>query len=190
MIKKSLKSSFLSCEKDIEGILSQLFLEDGRDEKGVRYSESLKRLLIINEKDCLDNPKYKEIVDKYGMKKVFEDYFKIVPKVKREEHDTEKTKILISFDNFVPNGTNEWYRDCTIMIDIICPLDTWDLGNFRLRPLKIAGYIDGMLNGARLSGIGLLNFISCNELILNEELGGYCLMYRAVHGSDDIIPAR
>jgi hypothetical protein len=27
--------------------------------------------------------------------------------------------------------------------------------------------------------------MGCNQLILNEELSGYTLMYRAVHGNDD-----
>ena len=28
------------------------------------------------------------------------------------------------------------------------------------------------------------------ELILNENLSGYTLMYRAVHGTDDVIPSQ
>ena len=55
-----------------------------------------------------------------------------------------------------------------------------------LRPLKIAGYIDGILNNSRLSGIGKLEFIGCSELVLDENLSGYTLTYRAVHGTDDI----
>ena len=57
-----------------------------------------------------------------------------------------------------------------------------------MRPLKIAGVLDGLLNDAVLSGIGHLNFLGCNELILNEDLAGYTLSYRAIHGSDDRIP--
>ena len=55
-------------------------------------------------------------------------------------------------------------------------------------PLQIAGYIDGILNNARLSGIGRFEFVGCNELILNEEMSGYTLMYHAVHGNDDKLP--
>ena len=73
--------------------------------------------------------------------------------------------------------------------DILCHTDYWDLGNYRVRPLKIAGYIDGILNKARLSGIGTFQFMGCNQLILNETLSGYTLMYRAVHGNDDNIAA-
>ena len=49
------------------------------------------------------------------------------------------------------------------------------------------GYIDGLLNNEKLSGIGTLNFMGANELILNQDLTGYTLMYRAIHGSDDLI---
>jgi hypothetical protein len=42
-------SSFLSCEKDLEAILKKLFIESQP------YSDDLKRLLVINTKDCLDN---------------------------------------------------------------------------------------------------------------------------------------
>ena len=59
-----------------------------------------------------------------------------------------------------------------------------------MRPLKIVGYIDGILNNAKLSGIGTFNFMGCNELVLDENLSGYMLMYRAVHDvdGDDKIP--
>ena len=42
-------SSFLSCEKDLQTILRKLFIESQP------YSDALKRLLVINTKDCLDN---------------------------------------------------------------------------------------------------------------------------------------
>ena len=52
---------------------------------------------------------------------------------------------------------------------------------------KICGYIDGLLNNTRLSGIGTFQFMGCSELILSQDLAGYTLMYSAVHGSDDLI---
>ena len=63
-LDKPIKSSFLSCEKDLELIIEELFV------KNKRYARTLKKLLIINTKDCLDNPKYDEIVDKYLMKNI------------------------------------------------------------------------------------------------------------------------
>ncbi len=61
------------------------------------------------------------------------------------------------------------------------------MDDYQIRPLKIAGYIDGILNKAKLTGIGELNFMGCNELVLDEVLSGYTLSYRAIHGSDDKI---
>jgi hypothetical protein len=61
------------------------------------------------------------------------------------------------------------------------------MDDYQIRPLKIAGYIDGILNKSKLTGIGELNFMGCNELVLDEVLSGYTLSYRAIHGSDDKI---
>lgn len=180
-------SSFLSYEKDVETILRKLFIESHP------YSEILKRLLVINTKDCLDNTESETIKEK--MKEMTlaklrqEGYIKLEPKIAMPEHEEVKAYIIVSCDNFTPNGTNNpYYRDCTINFDIICHLDYWDLGNYRIRPLKIAGFIDGILNEAKLSGIGTFNFLGCNELVLNEDLAGYTLSYRAVHGNDDRLP--
>lgn len=177
-------SSFLSCEKDIETILRKLFVESAP------YSDILKRLLVINTKDCLENKSQTvlEKLEQTSLSQLIKDkYIRLSPKIEIEEHDEVKTYLIISSDNYTTNETNPYYRDCTITFDIICYTDYWDIGNYRLRPLKIAGYIDGILNNAKLSGIGTFNFIGCNELILNETLSGYTLSYRAIHGNDDKI---
>ena len=178
-------SSFLSCEKDIEEILRKLFVSSKP------YSDYLKRLLIINTKDCLDNETsttiQQKIADMNLAKLRQEGYIKLEPKIRLGENEEVKSYIIVSCDNFSPNATNPHYRDCTVTFDIICHTDYWDIGNYRVRPLKIAGYIDGILNKARLSGIGTFQFMGCNQLVLNETLSGYTLMYRAVHGNDDKI---
>lgn len=179
------KSSFLSCEKDTESIIRKLFVDSKP------HSDTLKRLLLINTPDCLNdmtNQVYINKIKNTSIKDLREQgYIRLEPKIKLNENEEVKSYIVISFDNFVPNATNPEFRDCIVMIDIICHTDYWDVGNFRLRPLKIAGYIDGILNGCRLSGIGKFQFAGCNELMLTEELSGYCLMYTATHGSDDEI---
>ena len=180
-------SSFLSCEKDIETILKKLFIESKP------YSDILKRLLVINTKDCLEDNSEVVLnkIQQTTLSQLIKDkYIRLSPKIEIEEHDEVKAYLIISSDNYTINENNPYYRDCTITFDIICYTDYWDIGNYRLRPLKIAGYIDGILNNAKLSGIGTFNFIGCNELILNETLSGYTLSYRAIHGNDDkIAPA-
>lgn len=41
------------------------------------------------------------------------------------------------------------------------------------------------MNETRLSGIGTLQFMGAQEVVLNEYLGGMLIRYRATHGSDD-----
>ena len=177
-------SSFLSCQKDIETILRKLFIESKP------YSDYLKRLLIINTEDCLDtdNPIYNEQIKKSLKEIIDEGYISFIPKIKFGEHEKVKSYLVISIDNFSSNSTNPYYRDCTVNFDIICHTDCWDIGDYQVRPLKIVGYIDGILNECKLSGIGTFNFLGCNQLLLNQELSGYTLSYRAVHGNDDRLP--
>ena len=182
LMRTSLKSSFLSCEKDFQTILRRLFIESQP------YDRNLKKLLVINTKDCLDtenNEVYEKKIDEMSVAKLRkEGYIKFEPVIKIPEDEEVKSYIIVSFDNFLPTSNPE-YRDCTVSFDILCHTEYWDIGNYRLRPLKIAGYIDGILNNARLSGIGELKFRACKELILDNELAGYSLTYEAVHGNDD-----
>ncbi len=177
-----IQSSFLSCEKDTELILNKLFMESRQ------YSEWLKRLLIINTKDCL-NPKikrYDEIVNSYTVKDLIDkQYIRLTPRLEFNEHEDVQSYILLSYDNFTTNGKNEQFRDCMINFDIICHTKQWDLENFRVRPLMIAGYIDGILNLGKLSGVGETYFLGCNELILDQNLAGYTVSYQVVHFSED-----
>lgn len=180
-----LESSFLSCEKDTETILRKLFVESRP------YSDELKRLLVISAKDCLDdkdNPKYLEKIKNMSINKLREDgYIKLESKIRIPEHEQIKAYIILSFDNFTPNAKNPEFRDCNIYFDVICHTDYWDIGNYRLRPLKICGYIDGLLNKSRLSGIGRLFFSGASHIVLSEDLSGYTMSYRAIHGTDDQI---
>ena len=181
------KSSFLSCEKDTETIIKKLFVESRP------YSDMLKRLLLINTKDCLydmTNQKYIDIINHTSIQDLREKgYIRFEPKILMGENEEVKSYIRFSYDHFTPDRHNDQFRDCIIEIDIICHPEYWDLGNYRMRPIKIAGYIDGILNNNKLSGIGILNFAGMNEIILDENLAGYCLMYTATHGSDDYIEA-
>lgn len=183
---RPLTSSFLSCDKDAERIIRKLFIESRP------YSDELKRLLVINTKDCLDdvtNPIYLKKLEEMSVSRLMDEgYIKLSPKIRLPEHEEVKSYMILTFDNFTPNPTNPQFRDCLVTFDIVCHTDYWDIGDYRMRPLKICGYIDGLLNNSKLTGIGTIQFAGCNELILSEDLSGYTLTYKAIHGSDDQIP--
>lgn len=176
------ESSFLSCEKDIEIILNKLF-------QSKPHSDILKKLLIINNSDCLDadSEVYRKKIDVTPRQMVKDGYIKFNTKNKLYEHDEVKSYLMITMDNFIPNATNPEFRDYNVIFDIICHTEYWDLGNYRQRPLKIAGYIDGLLNKTKLTGIGTFNFLGCSNVVFDDNFSGYILMYRAIHGSDDRI---
>jgi hypothetical protein len=54
-----------------------------------------------------------------------------------------------------------------------------------LRPYRIAAEIDSMFNDKHLTGIGTLQFLGANQMILTDEYAGLCLMYQAIHGEED-----
>jgi hypothetical protein len=42
-----------------------------------------------------------------------------------------------------------------------------------------------MFNDKHLTGIGKLQFLGANQMILTDEFAGLCLMYSAIHGEED-----
>ena len=183
IMTQPITSSFLSCEKDTETILHKLFIQSQP------YSNILKKLLIVQAEDCLTNPKYDSMMKEWSIKRLIDEgYIVLTPKIKQSEHEQAKARIVLSFNHFTPNATNPLFRDCTIDFDILCPLDQWQLHDYQQRPTKIAGYIDGIMNNARLSGIGTVSFLQGDLILMTPSLSGYSLSYLAIHGSDDMIP--
>ena len=162
------KSSFLSLEKDMNIIVQTLM-----------KNERLKRLLHYTTKDCLDKP---NLTEEESLELIGKN-IKLVPKLYVD--GSVNSYIIVSFDNFTPNGTNPEFRDNIIEFDIICHFDQWQLKDFQLRPYRIAAEIDSLLDGTHLTGIGELQFLGANQIILTDEYAGLCLMYSAIHGEED-----
>jgi len=74
-----------------------------------------------------------------------------------------------------------------VEIKIICHFGVWDLGNFEMRPYRIAGEIDALLDKKKLTGIGELQFLGADQDIYDEEFGGITLRYLAIRGHEDDI---
>ena len=162
------KSSFLSAEKDMNIIVDRIMKND-----------RLKKMLYYTTRDCLDKPKLTddETIEMFGKQ------IKIVPKLYVD--GSVLNYMIISFDNFSPNATNPEFRDNIIEFDIICHFDQWHMKDFELRPYKIAAELDSMFSGQKLTGIGKLEFLGANQMILTDEYAGLCVMYQAIHGEED-----
>ena len=155
-------------EKDL-GLITNMMIKNPR----------LKRMLYYTTPDCLSR---QNLSDEQSLE-LFGKNIKIVPKLYVD--NSVLNYIIISFDNFTPNSTNPQFRDNIIEFDIICHFDQWTLKDFQLRPYKIAAELDSMFNEQRLTGIGKLEFIGANQMILTDEYAGICLMYQAIHGEED-----
>lgn len=181
ILRTNYKSTFLSHAEDQETIWRKLFVESRP------YSDMLKKLLIINTHDCLDRAQdqYQRKIEQYTIKDLHDNqYIKATPKLSFGEHEEVKSYIMLDFDDFSPSE-NPRYRNCVISFTIISQLDYWELDDYQLRPWMIAGYIDGIMNDTRLSGIGKLQFLGAQQLVLNEYLGGVMLRYSASHSEVD-----
>ena len=161
------KSSFLSTEKDMSIIVNTMLKND-----------RLKKMLHYTTRDCMNKP----LLTEDESLELFGKNIKIVPKLTVD--GSVLNYIIISFDNFT-NSSNPEFRDNIIEFDIICHFDQWHMKDFELRPYKIAAELDSMFNGRHLTGIGKLEFLGANQMILNDEFAGLCIMYSAVHGEED-----
>lgn len=177
-------SSFLSVEKDMDIIVSH-FMKNDRLKRLLWYQASDALVIGSDYKNSGREHKigsgWRNVRDDEAVS-MFGQQIKIIPKLKVEQ--PEFTYVIISFDNFTPNMTNPAFRDNIVSFDIVCHFDSWNLGNFQLRPYKIAAEIDSMFNNKKLSGIGTLNFLGGSQIVLSDEFAGLTLMYSAIHGNE------
>ena len=178
MIKsyKEPRSSFMSVEKDLS-IITDKILQNQRLMKLLYYTD---RYVLSPQKIYRDQ--HPNLTDQQKIELLGKN-IKIVPKLYVD--GSVLAYIIISFDNFTTNATNPQFRDNIVTFDIICHFDQWQLEDFQLRPYRIAAELDSMLNNERLTGIGLFQFLGCNQIILNDEFAGLTLMYSAIHGGED-----
>lgn len=163
------KSSLLGMPKDAAIIIDRIL-----------SNPNLLRLLVYETRDWQSQP----LPNGEQIKELFTSHqISSVPKIKI--NSKEKTYIRLTYGTVIRNASNPEYRDNTFGIDIICHYDNWDLGDFELRPYRVAGEIDAMLDKTHLTGIGELEFVSATPYVYNEEFAGVSLTYLAVRGHED-----
>ena len=162
------KSSFLSINKDLDIIIKRMLKND-----------RLQKLLYYTTSRPLDQ---KALTEDQQIE-LINNNIKIIPKLYID--GSVLNYIIIDFDNFIPNRTNPEFRDNIISFTIVSHFDQWNLGDFDLRPYRIAAELDTLFNNTHLTGIGTLQFLGCNQQLINEEFAGLSLNYVAIHGEED-----
>lgn len=143
-------------------------------------SQNVLKLLKYNKKDWRHCP---AVTEEERNEMFTTGQISAVPKLIIDRDD--RTYLRISYGTTTRNSTNPEYRDNVIGIDVICHYKHWDLGDFEMRPYRIAGEIDSMLDKQKFTGIGELEFVSCTPCIYNEEFMGVTLTYLAIRGQED-----
>lgn len=163
------QSSFLGMAKDTSLIMNKIL-----------SNKKVLKLLYYTTQDWEKKPDVTsaQIAEMFESKQISN-----VPKLKIDPD--KRTYLRLAFDSFTPNATNTFYRDHIVEIRIICHFDDWNLKDFELRPYRIAGEIDAMLDKQHLTGIGELTFLGANQDVYNEEFGGITLRYLAIRGHED-----
>ena len=101
----------------------------------------------------------------------------IIPKI--FDDSTEKTSYVVAmFSGFTTNMLNPDYKLSTVRFDVACPYDEWVLNDKSLRPYLLMQEIDDMFNQAQMAGIGTLQFVRADSLVLTPQIGGYSMLYR------------
>ena len=100
----------------------------------------------------------------------------IIPKI--FDDSTEKTSYIVAlFSNYTVNSLNPDFKLATVRFDIACPYDEWVLNEKSLRPYLMMQEVDNMFNGAQMSGIGTLQFVRADSIVLTPQIGGYSMLY-------------
>ena len=162
------KSSFLSIEKDTAIIVTKML-----------KNENLKKLLFYP----IQNYKQMPNLTQEQTYSLINNQIRIVPNIPIFKEET--SFVIITFNGF-SNTSNPEFRDNIISFDIYCHINLWLLGDFQLRPYKIAGEIDSMFNNKHLTGIGSLEFLGADTITLPDgDYAGLQLKYYAIHGEED-----
>lgn len=163
------KSSFLGMPKDTALIMEKIL-----------SNRNLLKLIYYTGRDWQEKPN----LNAEQIKSLFES--KQISNIPKISVDREKyTYLRLTYDSFTPNQTNDFYKDHIVELKIICHFDDWDLDNYELRPYRIAGELDAMLNKQHLTGIGKLTFIGADQDVYDDEYGGVTLRYLAIRGEED-----
>lgn len=163
-LTKPKSSNFEATGKDLKDIMFKLLTND-----------DLLKLLKYTTEDALTKPN----LTAAEKQEIANTNIKVVPKL--PVPDAVGSYIIIMFDTFTPNPSNEMFRDNVIIFDIICNTDTWVMEDYMLRPYKIMHELDSMFNGSKLNGIGKVEFVAANSLVLTTELAGFTMMYKVIN---------
>lgn len=158
------QANFSTVEKDFSELTKRIF-----------GNQKILKMLYYNSKDCI---KLADITDQNILDEIAEQNIRIIPNLQIPEN--KGSYIIITFDQFSPNATNPEFVDNLMLIDILCPIDTWMMDSYMMRPFRIMHELNGLLDKSKFNGIGKVNFMGANLLNLGDYTG-YQIAYAVIN---------
>ena len=150
------KANFSTVEKDFSDITGRIMA-----------NETILKLLYFNSSDCLSNKDL--VITSEIIEEVVKENLRIVPSLKVPEN--KGSYIIVTFDSFTENPQNPEFMNNIILMDVLCPEDTWMMDSYMMRPFKIMHELQRMFHDKPLNGIGKALFIGANLLNLGDYVG-------------------
>ena len=159
------KANFSTVEKDFSDITGRIMA-----------NETILKLLYFNSSDCLSNKNL--VITPEIIGEVVKDNLRIVPSVKVPEN--KGSYIIITFDSFTENPHNPEFMNNVVLMDVLCPEDTWMMDSYMMRPFRIMHELQHLFNDRPLNGIGKVCFLGANLLNLGDY-SGYQMTFSVIN---------
>lgn len=159
------KANFSTVEKDFEDVTSRIL-----------GNENIVKMLYFNAPDCLSDDKYE--ITQSVISDVVKQNLRIVPFVDFPEN--KGSYIIVNFDSFALNEENPEFMNNLILMDVLCPIDTWMMDSYMMRPFRIMHELQKLFHDKPLNGIGKVYLLGANLLNLGEY-SGYQMAFSVIN---------
>ena len=133
-------------------------------------SPILCKLLSYGDSGCLA----RQIVPDSEKIKLLNKNIRIIPYIPKETDMINY--VVIQFDNFVKSPRTNLVTNY-IVVDVICHIDSWLLDGGKIRPYMIMDQVHNVLADSKLTGMGPVEFISAQQLLVSPTMAGFTMIY-------------
>lgn len=141
--------------------------------KRLAKNQNLVKLLMNTDLDPLNEKTHPDMID--GMK-LLNKNIRFVPLMLIDDQKTT-SKLVLLYDEGEINSYNSDNENMSLLINIYCPFEEWLIKGDNLRPFAIMAEVRKNLQGARINGLGELQYLGFNISTLTEEMGSYTMRF-------------
>lgn len=135
-------------------------------------NDELVKLLYYPHPDPLNAP---ALDQKQKQTSVYQELIHVIPKA--EYREDEKSQIAVYVTRGSKISSNKEFRNISISVDCVVPLNSWIIKDSNLRPFAILGEIQNSLDGKTINGLGKLESGDFNLIDLTDENSVYRMTF-------------